>query len=79
MTNDDQATGKSPHAFMVEALGVKSRLLEKRQSFVAAALRAEREAFSMSTGYRAVDVDVYFDTLALEAAAARPSPIAWRN
>jgi predicted transcriptional regulator len=37
-----EAAGRSPHAFMVEAIEAQTRLAERRREFVASALEAER-------------------------------------
>ena len=37
-------TGKTPHAFMVEAIEQQTRLAEQRKSFVADALKAREHA-----------------------------------
>jgi len=75
----DSGSGKSPHAFMVEALKVKAHLLEHRQSFLAAALRAEADALTSATGYSAIDIDRYFEAVAAEHAATKPFLRAWRK
>jgi len=67
-------TGKSPHAFMREALGVQARLREDRRTLVAAALAAESSALESASGYAAVEVDRYFAARALEQRAPRPLP-----
>ena len=67
-------TGKSPHAFMREALGVQSRLREDRRAVVAAALAAEVAALAAGSGYAASAVDAYFTARALEQEAPQPQP-----
>jgi len=64
---------------MREALGVQSRLLEQRQAFVVAALRAERQALDASEGYRAEDVARYFELRAAQRRAQRPRLRRWRK
>ena len=78
---DDAADGsaKSPHAFMREALGAKSRLVEQRQDFLRAALVAEDDALASNLGYRELDVDAYFDARAAEQRAPSPSLAPWRK
>jgi plasmid stabilization system protein ParE len=66
-------SGKSPHAFMREALGVQARLREDRRALVAAALAAESSALESASGYEAVDVDRYFAACALEQRVPRPA------
>lgn len=38
-----EATGQSPHAFMVEAIAAQTGLAERRRQFIASALEAEHE------------------------------------
>lgn len=38
-----EASGKTPHAFMLEALAATATLAERRQEFVVSALAAEQE------------------------------------
>lgn len=71
--------GKSPHAFMREALVVQTRLLEHRHGFLAAALAAERATLEDGRGYAAAAVDAYFEALAAEIAAVEPRPTTWRR
>jgi plasmid stabilization system protein ParE len=66
--------GKSPHAFMREALGVQARLREDRRALVAAALAAESGALESAGGYAATEVDRYFAARALEQRVPRPLP-----
>ena len=70
---------RSPHAFMREALGAKSRLVGQRQAFLRAALAAEDAALASNLGYRASDVDAYFDARAAEQRVPLPSSVPWRN
>lgn len=41
--------GKTPHAFMVEALAAQTALAERRRAFVGAAMKAEQDG-SVSEG-----------------------------
>ena len=75
----DGAGAKSPHAFMREALGAKALRVEQRQAFLRAALAAEEDALVSDRGYRAADVDTYFDARAAEAPASLPMLQPWRN
>lgn len=76
--SDPDHTGKSPHAFMREALGVQSRLLAQRRTFVTAALMADRAALNSGQGYLAADVNTYFEARARELPVAPPKLRAWR-
>jgi hypothetical protein len=77
--SDPDRSGKSPHAFMREAMGVQSRLLAQRRAFVTAALMAERTALNEGTGLNAAEVDAYFDGRAQELPVTPPRLRAWRR
>ncbi len=51
--------GKSPHAFMVEALGAQTALAERRKVFVAAAHTAAQEVAQFGLVYDADEVFGY--------------------
>lgn len=77
--SDSDRTGKSPHAFMREAMGVQSRLLAQRRTFVTAALLADRAALNEGTGFLAAEVNAYFDARARELPASPPVMRTWRT
>lgn len=77
--SDTDRTGKSPHAFMREAMGVQSQLLAQRRAFVTAALLADRAALNEGTGFLAAEVNAYFDARARELPAAPPVMRTWRT
>ena len=52
--------GKSPHAFMREALVAQSRLREDRSGLILAALASEAAALSSRTGYAHPELEQYF-------------------
>jgi len=79
MSDEAKRTGKSPHVFMAEALGVQARLVEQRRAFLAAALAAERSILESGNGYRLAEVDAYFEARAAETKAPRPSLYKWRK
>jgi hypothetical protein len=79
MTDQPDQGAKSPHAFMAEALGVQARLVEQRRAFLGAALAAEDHALESGQGYRATDLDTYFNALAAEQEAPLPRPRPWRK
>lgn len=79
MADPTEPSGKSPHAFMTEALGIQRRLVADRRAFVTQVLAAEQAALASNTGYRAADVDMYFEALAAEQAVERPRPHTWRK
>ncbi len=54
-----EAAGKSPHAFMVEALAAQTALAERRRAFVEAAHVAEQEVAQYGLVYDADEVFSY--------------------
>jgi predicted transcriptional regulator len=69
-----QQTGKTAHAFMVEALELQTELAERRGAFVADALLARGEVARYGL---VVDADEVFDYLKARAegkAARKPDP-----
>ena len=69
-----QQTGKTAHAFMVEALELQTELAERRSAFVADALLARDEVARYGL---VVDADEVFDYLKARAegkAARKPDP-----
>ena len=72
-------SGRSPHAYMREAMGAKALLIEQRVALVRAALAAEEDALDSGRGYPAAAVDSYFDARAAERAVALPALQAWRK
>lgn len=53
------SAGKTPHAWMVDALEIQAALAEKRKLFVAAAVAAEKEVEKTGLVYNADDVFAY--------------------
>jgi plasmid stabilization system protein ParE len=72
MPNPNDPHGKSPHAFMQEALGAQARLREDRSRLVLAALMAESSALAARTGYAACEVERYFAARSAGMHAPRP-------
>lgn len=66
------SAGKTPHAWMVEAIETQATLAEKRKAFVAAALAAEEEVKRTGLVYRAADVHRYIRARAAGKKAPRP-------
>ncbi|AAZ97915.1 hypothetical protein Tbd_1962 [Thiobacillus denitrificans ATCC 25259] len=67
--------GKTPHAFMVEALAAQTALAERRRAFVDAAMTAEQEVAEYGLVYDADAVFSYLhDTLAGKR-AKRPKAV----
>jgi predicted transcriptional regulator len=74
-----EGAGKSPHAFMVEAIEQQARLAEQRKSFVADALKA-REAFRRTgKAYAFEDVRRYFTARLAGKPARKPRLKRWRD
>jgi len=72
-----ESAGKTPHAWMVEALETLATLAEKRKAFVAGALAAEREAERTGKVYAFDDVHRYMRALAQGKKVRRPKPVKW--
>ncbi len=72
-----ESTGKTPHAWMVEALETQVALAEKRKAFVNDALAAEKEVASNGRVYAFDHVRQYLNALANGKKAKRPTPVKW--
>ena len=72
-----ESTGKTPHAWMVEAIEAQATLAEKRKAFVADALAAEEEVRRTGKVYAIDDVHRYMRALARGKKARRPKPVKW--
>jgi predicted transcriptional regulator len=70
-------TGRSPHAFMLEALERQTRREELVEEFVQEALEAKREIEEGGEVYAAADVHAWLARLARGERVARPKP--WRG
>jgi len=70
-------TGRSPHAFMLEALERQTRREELIEEFTAEALAADREIEEGGEVYAAADVHAWLARLARGDRAERPKP--WRR
>ncbi len=66
------AAGKAPHAFMIEALATQIDLVERRQTFVAAAVAAEQEVAEYGLIYDADEVFSYIQAKLDGKRAQRP-------
>jgi predicted transcriptional regulator len=69
------AAGKTPHAWMVEALEAQADLAEKRRAFHGEARARLAEFERTGTAYRAADVHRYFGALVSGRKAKRPRSI----
>ena len=66
--------GKSPHAFMVEALQSQTALAERRREFIDAALLAREEVAQYGLVYDADEVFSYLQAKLEGKPANRPKP-----
>lgn len=67
-----EAAGKSPHAFMVEAIERQTELAERRRDFVDSALAAEQEVAEYGLVYDGDEVLGYLKARLEGRKAARP-------
>jgi plasmid stabilization system protein ParE len=72
MSDANAPRGKSPHAFMQEALDAQARLREDRSALILAALDAESHALASRTGYAASEVERYFAGRAAQIETPQP-------
>lgn len=70
-----QASGRTPHAFMIEALDVQARLAEMRLSFINDAIASAAEVDAGGALYAMEDVQAYILARTSGKAAKRPKPI----
>lgn len=66
--------GKTPHAYMLEALQAQTELAERRREFVDAALLAREEAAQYGLVYDADEVFSYIQSLLEGKQVERPTP-----
>lgn len=71
------SAGKTPHAWMVEAIETQATLAEKRKSFVADARAAEKEVERTGKVYAFDDVFRYMRALAKGRKTRPPKPVKW--
>jgi predicted transcriptional regulator len=69
-----ESAGKSPHAFMLEAIEAQTRLAERRREFVGSALAAEREVAEFGLVHDGDEVLSYLQSLLEGRATRRPRP-----
>ncbi len=70
-----EATGKSPHAWMIEALEERVVQSEAYAEFMAEALEADREMTETGEGYAAEDVHAYLRAIIAGEEAKRPKSV----
>lgn len=68
------ATGKTVHAWMVDAIEAQAALAQRRQAFVASALKAEQEVAEYGLVYDADEVFSYILAKAEGRRTAKPKP-----
>ena len=69
-----EVEGKTPHAFMVEALQAQTELAERRREFVESALLARQEVAEYGLLYDADEVFSYLQDRLEGKQAKRPPP-----
>ncbi len=69
--------GRTPHAFMLEALERQTERQERMEEFIKEALAADREIDEGGEVYAAADVHSWLGRLAKGEQAVRPKP--WRG
>jgi predicted transcriptional regulator len=74
-----EGTGKSPHAFMVEAIEQETHRAELRKRFVADALKARAHALRTGKAYTLEDIKSYYAARAAGKPARRPRLKRWRG
>ena len=70
-----QAAGKSPHAWMIEALEERIAQAEAYAAFMAEALEADREMTETGEGYDADEVHAYLKAIAAGDKPEFPKPV----
>lgn len=70
-----EAAGKSPHAWMIEALEARVAQSEAYAAFVAEALKAEQDMLTTGEAYAMEDVHRYLLDKLEGKSAKRPRPI----
>jgi predicted transcriptional regulator len=71
-----QASGRTPHAYMIEAMETQTRLAEMRQSFIADAVASAAEVDAGGALYAMEDVQAYILARTAGKASKRPKAIA---
>jgi predicted transcriptional regulator len=71
-----QRSGKTPHAWMIEALEREATLAELRDGFIDSALASAREIDEGGPLYAAEDVHAWLRARVADPHAPRPAPIA---
>ena len=69
------AVGKSPHAFMVDAIVTQTALAERREAFVSSAHAAEQEVAEYGLVYDADEIFSYLHDKLTSKRAKRPKTV----
>ncbi len=69
-----EASGKTPHAFMVEAIAVEAERTEKYQQFLARAQASKRDFDETGIAYDADEVNAYFRAKIQGITLPKPEP-----
>ena len=70
-----KAAGKTPHAFMIEALAEQTEREERRRDFLNTAIAAEKETTKTGITYDADEVHGYLRAKISGKSSRRPKPI----
>ena len=70
-----EAAGKTPHAWMIDALEAQAALAEMREAFISAAEGSAAEVDAGGPLYAAEDVHAYIVARASGKVARRPQPV----
>jgi predicted transcriptional regulator len=70
-----ESEGKTPHAYMLEALREKADRAERRRAYLAAGAQALKEYESTGIAYAMEDVEQYILGIAAGKKVRRPKPI----
>ena len=70
-----EAEGKTPHAYMVEALKEKAERADRRRAYLEAGAKALQEYRQSGIAYAMEDVETYILGLAAGKAPKRPQPV----
>ena len=74
-----ELVGKTPHAWMIEALEAQAKLAEMRRSFIEDALASAAEVDAGGPLYAMEDVHAYIRARAAGKTVERPNPIGHPN
>ena len=69
-----EASGRSPHAFMIEALQAHTEAVERRRDFVRAALAAEEDVAEYGLVYSTDEVHRYLEAKLTGKSPRKPRP-----